>query len=70
MRKTILRWTWPERALKRIKRERETAANEFGRMVRAYYDEGVWDWTGHIGQTNVPEPSCGCKVCQNARFTM
>lgn len=66
----MLRWTWPDRALKRIRSRRTAEAGKFNAVMRAYYDEGVWDWTGHIGVTNIPEPSCGCRVCQNARFTM
>jgi hypothetical protein len=64
----MLRWTTPERAKKRIRRV--ITAASFHQTIRDFYSSGILDWTGHIGLINVTEPSCGCSVCQHARFTM
>jgi hypothetical protein len=66
VRRTIIRWTSPEKAKRKIRRP--VTARDFNQTIRDFYSEGIWDWTGHIGLINSTEPSCGCKVCQHARF--
>lgn len=33
-------------------------------------DDVLAEWSGHIGQRGVIEPSCGCPKCTAARFNM
>lgn len=57
--------TTAAKALHQLSRGRRAVrAKDFNQAVRDR------DWTGHIGRTNQTEPSCGCPVCQAARFNM
>lgn len=62
---TILRWTSPERAARHLKRHRKE-------ITAAIFNQGTRDlyWLGHIGLTNITEPSCGCPACTRSRFDM